>query len=697
MRYAAPSRRLRRGVIGGTRDPEVVAGRQSLGATANLTPGAAHAQNPQPPGQDHDPPAGWRIALDDDFTTAFQTHTGLDPAKWKNTTFGGQAHCNPTCSAVWDGGDGISVQGGNCVINVRNVGGTWWVTGFLEGQSHRWATWDQMHPGYHEFHIRFRARMSPQFAPGIGYYVLLYPWHTDWTTEMDIVEVPAGDTGGDHTRVDATMHWDNMDGHDWSPATVYGVPQGEWHQYDFRRTYRVVDGRPVADIQMWIDGQKVTEGGETPWMWEGNAWLTEPMIFGAATYVSSPFGTDAWYGAVTGQTPNSCDAFIDRVRIWVPEPEPGSQAVQRLDIGVRGQSNAWFAISFGAAEHMRQLVQQLTGIPQVNLIAALNVTAVGGTYTLNLPNNQDAWLVGSTNTDPSTWTLSGIGQGCVDHYVANRSSDPEHPFIDVVLHWEYDLLHWQAENQNAYPGARRRLNQLVRQALGKAPGKHVIVNCECPYQGSVQSEMLDIIRQCWAEDEENPNAYVIRGQGCAFDGDHQGDFGHWVSDLAFRAARRWAIAIARYCFLRGWTNPNRDLRWLPGIGPRIGHVSRAASNALYVHIQHDRGTRLVIPSGFNPGLFHIEGTDLYGTGVQFVGGSDDGIRNKLLVTFDGTIPSGTLRLLYAYWPDYLGPDGLITDNWHTSAVSKPPEIADVTGVATVPMPLARTERGVSFS
>ena len=295
--------------------------------TVPTDPGPVDPDPVDPSDAESDPPATWGIAMQDDFDVVYPVNRGLNPDIWKHTNFGNSgAHGG---AAVWDGGSGFSVADSKWRIAVRKVGGTWYVPGALQGASTD-PNHPYYHPGYGEYHVRFRARWSHAIAPGIGWYALMWPATDIWSTEFDIMEMP----GRIKNRAESTGHWGMFDEQgNWNPAGHRATPARfevdltAWHTWDQRRVFRMLNGRQVATLYTWIDGVQVTPAlADWPEDWTDNPDWCEPMVFGPAGYVA-PETVAGWYTTPNGETPAEAFAEIDFVRIWTPEAGGGGVVV----------------------------------------------------------------------------------------------------------------------------------------------------------------------------------------------------------------------------------------------------------------------------------------------------------------------------------------------------------------------------------
>lgn len=679
MRFLVPSRLFRRHRPGGPRDPRVNVGSVTLGTFWALLPGTASATNPST--QPNDPPAAWRLDFEDTFTG-----TSLDAAKWRSNAPTGSAHCDPTgCAATWDGGAGISVSGGNLRLRVARAGATWSVTGVLQGTGLSAGFF----PGYGEFHARFRARFTPAHAPGIGWYAVAWPFHNNWSSEFAITETP----GENKTRSDATAHWDAEINNSQATGIVNNIDLTQFNTWDVRRTYTWLNGRRLAKIELWVNGQQIVNQNAPIPEWDANLHLVEPMMLGFATYVRCPSICADWYSDIDGTTPSEAFAEVDFARVWRPEPAVGSATVSRVDILLRGQDAAAAIVTAGGPAEIQRIVQALTGIATVNVIASNTAgstrTTHPGTLTYDaVAASPTAWLAGSGSpSNPTAWTSLAPLTQTLAALSASASTDPAVPLLDVVVHWEQDLRLTNATNQGLYAQGRAELNRRIRVAANKAAGKFVTFDGFAPYASSVQAAMLTNINAAWAAQVYASGSGETMAIGQAVDATDTGSATVWNAAGAMQAARRIAIRLARYCHSQGWC-PANDLEALPALGPQVGAVWRGANtNELIVFVQHDRGSDIVIPSGVRADAWKVTDGTTTRTGTQVSYRSSQ----SFVVTFDGAVPTATNTVLtHTLTPGFFGPDSLVTDNWHTSAIPKPGVIGSTSAVGTTTFPVQRT-------
>ena len=270
-----------------------------------------------PPRADNDPPAGWVQTMADDFSLpAARGNAALDGAIWKHKNFGTGSGVH-NGSSSWNGGQNIESTGSTIRIHSTRVNGAWFVDGFQMGIQNTNPSGYGYHPGYTQFHFRFRFRMSHLNARGVGAYVLHWPATNKWSSEYDWVETP----GAQKNRIDATMHWDSRGLGDLNTnnqqqtLTKNNIDLTQWVVMDVRRTYIVENGITYATIEIWINGEKQI----SPAGWIKNQWLVEPIVPGAASYVAPNLTwAQNWYTVPDANTPNDSWIEIDYMYNWEP-------------------------------------------------------------------------------------------------------------------------------------------------------------------------------------------------------------------------------------------------------------------------------------------------------------------------------------------------------------------------------------------
>ncbi len=270
------------------------------------------------------PPTGWVQTLDEPFSRAATFGVeALDPAIWKQRSFGGSAHNG---SSTWDEGAQTQSTGTTIRIHSRNVNGAWKVDGFLKGIQNTDPAAYGYDKGYLQFHARTRIRLSHAIAPGVGGYALFWQADNVWGSELDILEAP----GRIKNRADATMHWDSrgqydLQTNDEQSTSEVSIDLTQWNDFDMVRTFTFgPDGTPKATIQVAINGilMQSKEG------WTDNQWLCKPMVPGYASYVAPDIpGVRDWYGLPTSETPADTWIEVDYLKIW--EPEAGSVPITK--------------------------------------------------------------------------------------------------------------------------------------------------------------------------------------------------------------------------------------------------------------------------------------------------------------------------------------------------------------------------------
>lgn len=291
--------------------------------------------NPPPPPPPtttnvYDPPDTWVKTFSDDFTMpAGFGPNSVDSTIWRQPNYGnGLAHNG---SSYWNSGNNLEATGTSIKIHTKfdAASNTWKVDGFQAGYQNADPAGGGYFAGFQEFHYRFRARYSHAVAPGVGGYACHWPASNKWSSELDWMETP----GDNKTRVDVTAHWDSRGLHDLNSnnemktVTVNNLDLTQFHIWDCRRTYALVNNVLKATVDVWIDGIKVP----TPAEWQNNAYLTDAMMPGFAGYVAPNFQWAIdWYGLTKANTPSDSYMEIDYAYIWTPPA--GSPTVKNITI-----------------------------------------------------------------------------------------------------------------------------------------------------------------------------------------------------------------------------------------------------------------------------------------------------------------------------------------------------------------------------
>jgi hypothetical protein len=259
------------------------------------------------------PPAGWVKVVNDQFDG-----TSLNTSIWRHPDYG--VWQQPSASAWYDRTNHTRLQGGECICSQDWVNGAYRVSGQQQGMQNSDPNAYGYHPGYMDFHVRFRARYSHLHAPGVGWYFLMWPADNRWTTEFDILETP-GDGSGNKTRMQSTIHFNPLgDGpisgnlgtarHDASETYKEGIDLSQWHIFEARRT---IDNQGRATLTVWIDGEQLPR----PAKWVNNPRMSEPMMMGFSGFAMN----GGWYGpGWGGGTPATLNyaAHLSEVELWVP-------------------------------------------------------------------------------------------------------------------------------------------------------------------------------------------------------------------------------------------------------------------------------------------------------------------------------------------------------------------------------------------
>lgn len=354
-----------------------VPGWKEIPFPGTTTDGTGTTTPPPPPAstQPHDPPSNYVAALIDDFTMpATWGVDALDESKWRIRGYDNYQPNNTT--AKFSRGAMLESTGNSIRIHTKwnNSTGEWDIDGFQESGGNTGESWHS--EGRGECHVRFRARYSHGYAPGVGGYALLWPAANDWSSEIDILEMPSAETGGDKTIADATVHFSPGGGYDlgsdhsFDVAKMTGVNLSQYHIWDMRRTYETVDGDVQATVRVWIDGVEM----DAPSSFQSNSFLDENMVFGAATYVGYE---DNWYGRPNGDTPNESFFELDYVYIYVPGSGAVTQTITinnspgTLTETTAGQGADWTASisTTGSLTALEYAVFNSSGVAYTNWVA----------------------------------------------------------------------------------------------------------------------------------------------------------------------------------------------------------------------------------------------------------------------------------------------------------------------------------------
>ncbi len=391
-------------------------------------------------------------------------------------------------------------------------------------------------------------------------------------------------------------------------------------------------------------------------------------------------------------------------------PAPSGGAATRIDLLVRGQSNAYLADDFGSVRKLAATLEALTGVP-VNLISRKGQGSGDNTLHSSTShawvdpwdNSFGYWLSppganysGDANrsainysTDPATWAASGPMTETLAAVSRFRSTDANSVFVDCRLpHWEYDLVMY-GDAQPYYRGMAWEVTKRIQQAAGKASGRHFVLYGHCPYLGKTL-RAVDAIDAAWASDEAE-RGVIVAGNMMDASPYNGTDYSHWNPDGPDRSFPRVAFAIAHKLWNAGLLPSSAiDLSDAPSRGPRIGTPTLANSTTVTVPIEHDRGGAIQAMNNrgeINWGDFHCSWD---GGGADATGGSITA-PNQLSLNFPGGIGANR-RLHYCRWPGFMG-DTLLVDNWHQN---RPSKYGSVPNIGSVVFPLRRTLRGVPF-
>lgn len=419
----------------------------------------------------------------------------------------------------------------------------------------------------------------------------------------------------------------------------------------------------------------------------------------AAVIVNPALGS----GTVTAPPAASGAANLDRAG-------PGGGTVGDIGIIVQGQSNAYFFCddyrtnSTDAVYLYVDMLAALTGLndSQIKLrfsqygtseLRSLN----GGTatYSFNLNGfNSGKWLepVGHTLNDPSTWANTENGSSFYG-YVASVKNDiaAGRPWLLNRLHDEDDSKLYDSGEIAVYEPANREFIKRYRDAMsGRATNLLPVFLGPISYASSTRPQMMSAIRDAWHAQSQDATANTYHAYGSTLDAESADGGSHWDWPSARRRGFHMAIRQAKWLWANGYAV--NDLAWLPTMGPRIGSFGRvtSATNTLDVTIVHDKGSDIVVPSGANVGDFQV--TENGATVGVLTAARVNG--TTLRLTLNRYLSNGsTVTLQYGRDLNFSGPASQITDNWHTSAITKPAAYAGTTNLGEVRMILQRT-RGV---
>jgi len=386
-------------------------------------------------------------------------------------------------------------------------------------------------------------------------------------------------------------------------------------------------------------------------------------------------------------------------------PKSPVDKVTRLQVLHRGQSNAYFADSYGAPRALQDTLAALASLP-VDVISRKENTTGDNTihsgtasYFDNGVSNYDThWLeaAGNYTSPPARWSpLSPMREtlNAVSRYV---SSDRSIPLLDLCLHWEYDLAMFVAEAKAAYHEGYNEITRRIRAARPKDAGKHVRFTAWCPYEGGAWNA-IEEIRQAWVANFNDASRFVLPACGNMLDGekntqyDPNGDSGHWGDQSGPRIYPRIAFRMAKYAYDQSWLPSNVDLSDCPSMGPRIASAVRSG-NSLNLTIAHDKGSALVPGAGgLDWRAFTCSRNEDHEGHFDATGGAITG-SNTIRIDFPSALPADG-RIWYAAWPHFRA-RGLIRDDWHDN---HPAKYNGVPNMHVVEFPLQRTFAGIPYT
>ena len=240
------------------------------------------------------PPAGWVRAVFDPMDKVGEGEAAINTAIWSQPSYGdGQAHNG---AGQWAGTDGWVGTADGLQCHVWHDGNAWRMSGM-----------NARHLSFGQAHVRFKMKLSHAHAPGIGAYVLFYPVTDEWTTEIDIVELP----GADKTKLEAAVHVITNGVDDSGTAAIDGHDLTQWRTIDFRRAY----GAGGATCRMWVDGVPYVQDWNP--RFTDNPGLMEQMMPGIAGYAAWP-DVYGWYSAPDASTPQRWWMTVKDFEVFVP-------------------------------------------------------------------------------------------------------------------------------------------------------------------------------------------------------------------------------------------------------------------------------------------------------------------------------------------------------------------------------------------
>lgn len=388
----------------------------------------------------------------------------------------------------------------------------------------------------------------------------------------------------------------------------------------------------------------------------------------------------------------------------------GTGDATRIDVMLRGQSNAYLAAAAGADDLFAQTLSALCGVP-VNLISrreqgtgdntqhSSTSTAWVDPYDwsfgtwLRVPGGDYDTSVETRaaidySSDPATWTAQGPMAETVAAVQRFRSGDPTALFVDLRLHQEYDWVMYY-EAQPHYRAMAWEVTRRVRAATGLPADRCFPVYLHCPYTGKTL-RAVQAVAQAWAADAAERGAVLA---GNMMDATSSDGGSHWDAEGPNRSFPRLALQVAKALWDAGrLPASSMDLSDAPGPGPRMASASRVTARRVSVAVAHDRGSSLMAQgsNGIDWGAFTWEVGDEHG--ADAVSGRIAG-PGTIELDFPDDIPStGAERLRYCAWPGHRG-DRLIVDDWHRN---RPAKYNAVPNIGAVVFPLRRDPLGVAF-
>lgn len=401
-----------------------------------------------------------------------------------------------------------------------------------------------------------------------------------------------------------------------------------------------------------------------------------------------------------------------------PAPqEPTAPAVvaggasARLDVLIRGQSNGFMAVEFGADRRLADTLAALTGM-SVNLISRRGNADGANTHH---SSSSHAWVdpydfsfatwlrvpggdYGSNagrmaipyGGDPAGWSADNALSECLAAVARFGTPDASVPFVDLPVHHEYDLVMY-GDAQPSYAGIVREVARRIRVQANRPAGRHFLSRLNCPYVGKTL-RAIDAIGAAW--EAEIAAGQAFRAPNMQDATNLNNDSSHWNADGPQRSFPRAAFAAASALWAAGLCPPGSlGLGDAPRAGPGLGTgATRVSASQVDFNVAHDRGTAIGGQSGFIDWSAFAWITGGGAAAGSATGGSVSG-SGLVSLAFPGNVPASGARLTYCRYPGYRA-DRLLVDNWHSI---RPAKYANVPWIGTVVFPLRRDVVGVPIS